>query len=283
MIDLHTHTTASDGTLTPRELVQLGVKVGLKALAVTDHDTVAGLPEALAAGKELGLEVIPGCELSAGEGKRSMHIVGLWLPENPTILQDSLDFVIAERMGRNQKIIDNLNKLGFDMTLDEVRAVAGDTVGRPHFAKVMVDKGYVSSVQEAFDVYIGNEGKAYVPRVRLTPAQALDLLNREGATPVLAHPYILGLKPDELDRLVGELKELGLQAMEVYYTEHSQSQTEQYRGLCKKHGLAMSGGSDFHGDPKPQTALGTGKGSLRVPDQVLVNLKEMRQAKGLWV
>ena len=281
MIDLHTHTTASDGSLSPTELLALAKEVGLTAIGVTDHDTVAGLAEAKAAGLRQGVEVVPGCELSVGEGKQSMHILGLFLPDDPARLAKTLDFVISARMGRNQKIVDKLNELGVDITLDEIKAEAGGTVGRPHFAKVLLKKGVVSSFQQAFDVWIGNEGKAYVPRTRLSPAQAFEVLAAEGATPVLAHPYILGLKPHELDARVAELKELGLEGIEAYYTEHSQSQTEQYKGLAKKHGLVITGGSDFHGAPKPLVALGTGRGSLRVPDQVLENLKAHRRAKGL--
>lgn len=281
MIDLHTHTTASDGSLTPTELLHLAREVGLSAVAVTDHDTVAGLAEAKAAGREVGVEVVPGCELSVGEGSRSMHILGLFLPDEPTRLQESLDFVISARMGRNQKIVNKLNELGVDITLDEIKAEARGTVGRPHFAKVMLNKGVVTSMQEAFDVWIGNQGKAYIPRTRLTPAQGIEVLKAEGATPILAHPYLLGLKPLELDARVAELKDLGLEGIEVFYTEHSQAMTDQYKGLAKKYDLVVSGGSDFHGAPKPHISLGTGRGGLRVPDQVLTNLKAYRQAKGL--
>jgi predicted metal-dependent phosphoesterase TrpH len=281
MIDLHTHTTASDGSLTPTQLLAHAKEVGLSALAVTDHDTVSGVAEAKAAGAEHGIEVIAGCELSTGEGKQSMHIVGLFLPDNPTKLQESLDFVLNARMNRNQLIVDKLNELGVDITLDEIKAEAQGTVGRPHFAKVLLAKGVVNSIQQAFDVWIGNEGKAYIPRTRLTPAQAIDILKAEGATPILAHPYILGLKPHEMDARVAELAELGLEGIEAFYTEHSDSQTEQYKGLAKKYGLVVSGGSDFHGTPKPHVLLGKGRGGLRVPDQVLVNLKAHRQAKGL--
>lgn len=281
MIDLHTHSTASDGSLTPTELVSLARDAGLAALALTDHDTTAGLAEACAAGREMGVEVIPGCELSVGEGKRSMHIVGLYLPEHPARLAEALDFVIRARSNRNQQIVDKLNEQGVDVTLEEIRAEAEGTVGRPHFAKVLLDKGVVNSFQQAFDVWLGNEGKAYVPRTRLTAAQALEVLKAEGATPVLAHPYLLGLSAPELDRRVAELKEMGLEGIEAFYTEHSQSQTEQYKGLAKKHGLVLSGGSDFHGDPKPQVSLGVGRGGLRVPDQVLADLKNHRAARGL--
>lgn len=281
-IDLHTHTTASDGTLTPRELVALAKKTKLTAVAVTDHDTLDGLQEALDAGKELDQQVIPGCELSVGEGKQSMHIVGLWLkPESPN-LRESLDFVIQERGNRNHKIIAKLNALGLDITYDEVKALAGGTVGRPHMAQALVAKKAVPTVTEAFAKYLGNDGAAYVPRTRLTPAKALELLRAEGATPILAHPYLLGLPLSALETRLRELMDLGLEGMEVYYTEHPNDIRRAYRGLADKLGLLVSGGSDFHGSVKPGIHLGRGKGDLYVDDELLDTMKKHRRERGLW-
>lgn len=282
-IDLHAHTTASDGTLHPRELVALAKKTGLTAVAVTDHDTLDGLPEALEAGRELDQQVIPGCELSVGEGKRSMHIVGLWLrPESPK-LREGLDFVIRERGNRNHKIIAKLNELGLDISYEEVAKLAGGTVGRPHMAQALMARGLVSSVNEAFEKYIGNNGAAYVPRTRLTPAQALELLRAEDATPILAHPYLLQLPLSKLEERLRELMDLGLEGMEVYYTEHPNDIRRAYRALADRLGLLVSGGSDFHGSVKPGIRLGRGKGDLNVDDELLEIMKTHRRERGQWV
>ncbi|MGE4553382.1 MAG: PHP domain-containing protein [Desulfovibrionaceae bacterium] len=283
MIDLHTHSTASDGSCSPTELVELAHRARLSAVALTDHDTMGGLAEAKAAGARLGIEVIPGCELSVGEGKRSMHIVGLWLPEHPGALQARLDFVLEARASRNAKIVAKLRDLGIDITLAEIEAEAQGTVGRPHFAKVLVRKGAANSIQDAFDRLVGNDGKAYVPRVRLTPEEGIRLLSGEGAMPVLAHPYLYALSDADLDETVARFKSYGLEAIEAYYTEHSQAQTAFYKALAERHGLLVSGGSDFHGDPKPWCKIGIGRGSLRVPDAVLDAMKAHRRSRGQWV
>ncbi|WP_022662114.1 PHP domain-containing protein [Paucidesulfovibrio longus] len=282
-IDLHAHTTASDGTLSPRELVALAKKTGLKAVAVTDHDTVSGLAEALEAGRELGQEVIPGCELSVGEGRQSMHIVGLWLTPEAPKLREALEFVIRERGNRNHKIIAKLNELGLDITYEEVAERAGGTVGRPHMAQALMARGLVSSVNEAFEKYIGNSGAAYVPRTRLSPAQALEVLRAEGATPILAHPYLLQLPLSQLEVRLRELMDLGLEGMEVYYTEHSNDIRRAYRALADRLGLLVSGGSDFHGSVKPGIHLGRGKGDLYVDDNLLEAMKAHRRERGQWV
>lgn len=282
-IDLHTHTTASDGTLTPRELVALAKKTKLTAVAVTDHDTMGGLAEALEAGRELDQEVIPGCELSVGEGKQSMHIVGLWLKPDSPKLADALEYVIRERGSRNHRIIAKLNELGVPLTYEEVADLAGGTVGRPHMAQALMKRGLVANVNEAFAKYIGNDGIAYVPRTRLSPAQALEVLRAEGATPVLAHPYLLRLPLSALEVRLRELMDLGLEGMEVYYTEHPNDIRRAYRGLADRLGLLVSGGSDFHGSVKPGIHLGRGKGDLYVDDELLDIMKKHRQERGQWV
>ena len=189
-VDLHTHTTASDGDLSPTELVARAHAAGLTAIAVTDHDTTAGLHEALEAGKRIGLEVVPGIELSAEVGRGQCHLLGFLIdPDNEPLLS-RLRYVVDMRNNRNSHIIDRLrNELGFDITLDEVEVIAGgDIVARPHFARVMVNKGYVSSMQEAFDIFLGKGGRAYVERVRLSPPEAIALIHGAGGVAVLAHP-----------------------------------------------------------------------------------------------
>ncbi|MGE4298783.1 MAG: PHP domain-containing protein [Desulfovibrionaceae bacterium] len=281
-IDLHTHSTASDGALTPTELVTLAKQRGLDALALTDHDTVDGLEEALAAGREVGIEVVPGCELSVETDQGNLHILALFLPSRPEKLQREMDDLVRYRHDRNRIIVDKLRELNVDITYDEVRQVAGDgPVGRPHIARVLLDRGYVTSFQQAFDRYIGDNGKAYAPKRVMTAARGIPLLKEEGATVILAHPFQLGMGTEELEDLVLQLKALGLDGIEAYYTEHSPSKTRRYLALANRMGLVVSGGSDFHGPAKPNTRLGTGKGDLHVPVSVLDDLKAHRRAHGL--
>ena len=283
MIDLHTHSNISDGTLTPTELVKLAKETGLDAIALTDHDTLQGLPEALEAGRKFGIEVIPGCELSleSPAGAGWMHVVALWVPENPTELQAAFDWVIEGRLTRNHEIVNKLRTLGVNITYDNVAARAGGTIGRPHFAQELLALGVVSSIDEAFKVWLGDNGRAYVPKRKLQPEKALGILKSIGATSILAHPFILGLKPDETETLVKHLQTLGLDGIEVYYSEHSQAQTDTYRAMADKLGLLASGGSDFHGSVKPAISLGTGRGGLHVPTELLELMKEDRRKKGL--
>jgi len=282
-IDLHTHSTASDGTLAPAEVVRLAKESGLDAIALTDHDTLKGLPEALAAGRELGIEVIPGCEMSleSPEGAGWMHVVALWIPENPAELQSAFDWVIEGRKTRNHEIVDKLRTLGINITYDNVAARAGGTIGRPHFAQELLALGVVSSIEEAFKVWLGDHGRAYVPKRKLKPEKALAILKSIGATAILAHPFALGLGLPETEALVRDLQSLGLDGIEVYYSEHSPIQTEAYRDMADRLGLLVSGGSDFHGSVKPAISLGTGKGNLNIPTELLDIMKEDRRRKGL--
>lgn len=282
-IDLHTHSTASDGTCTPTELVKLAADTGLEAIALTDHDTFSGVAEAVKAGEEYGVEVIPGCELSleSPEGAGWMHVVALWLPEDPAPLRDAFDWVIEGRKNRNREIIDKLRQQGINITYDAVAARAGGTIGRPHFAQELLHLGVVSSINEAFEKWIGDNGRAYIPKRKLQPKQAFDILNQIGATSILAHPFALGLNLQETQGLVRDLMELGLDGMEVYYSEHSQSDTKAYADMADRLGLLVSGGSDFHGTVKPKIALGKGKGSLAIPYELVEKMKEQRRSKGL--
>ncbi len=287
-IDLHTHTTASDGSLAPRELVLAAKAAGLEAVAVTDHDTVAGLAEALAAGAEVGLEVIPGCEVAAeftaGQNgrDREIHILGLWLPAAPGRLAAVLDELVTYRHNRNHIIIEKLRELGCDVTYEAVKDLAGEgSVGRPHIARLLMDKGYVKGIQEAFDRYLGSKGRAYAPKKVLSPGEAIALLKAEGATVLLAHPGMMGLSAGALEAEVRRLVDLGLDGLEAYYSEHSPTQTKLFLRLAREMDLAVSGGSDFHGTPKPYITLGRGRGDLRISRQVLDDLKARRAKQGL--
>ena len=276
-IDLHTHSTASDGSLTPRELVRLAKDTGLEAVALTDHDTVAGLPEFTATGRELGMETVCGCELSVQAGHGTMHIVGLFLPERPQGIIQALDELVRLRHERNVVIVEKLRQHGCDVTYEEIKELAGEgSVGRPHISQILVRKGYANSVQDAFDRWLATGAKAYVPKKKFTPDVAIPLLKGEGATVVLAHPYMLGLGKAETEAEVRRLMEFGLDGLEAYYPEHSPSQTAFYLDLAARLDLAVSGGSDFHGTPKPRIGLGSGKGDLHIPYGVLAALKARR-------
>lgn len=257
-IDLHTHSTASDGTFPPREVVRLAKERRLKALALTDHDTIAGLPEAMAAGQEFGIEVIPGVEISARHANGSMHILGYFLDYESEPLARRLTVLQKARQDRNPQIIAKLNQLGIPLTMEQVeRLSGGGQVGRPHIARALYEGGYVRSLQEAFDIYLGNDGKAYVSKFRFPPEEAMAMIRDAGGIPVLAHPFTLGLHTSETLRpLLKELMALGLAGIECYYPEHSFGQEALYLFLARELGLLVTGGSDFHGDNKPEVTLG---------------------------
>ena len=280
-IDLHTHSTASDGTMRPAELVAAALAIGLKAIALTDHDTVQGLPEACTAGNELGLEVIGGCELSVDFAQGSMHLLGLWLPQHPLRLQTTLDQLSSLRKTRNESIIANLNSYGVDITYAELEEITdGGSIGRPHIAQLLVEKGLAVNFQDAFMRWLRPGTKGYAPKEKLLPRQAIELLKEEQATVILAHPCTLRLEKYELEAVVRELKGWGLDGIEVFYSMHTQAQTNFFAGLCSKLDLLPSAGSDFHGDNKPNIALGRGKGGLRPSYDLVRRMKESRLKHG---
>ncbi|WP_316896333.1 PHP domain-containing protein [Pseudodesulfovibrio indicus] len=282
-IDLHTHTTASDGTLSPTELVKLAKESGLDAVAITDHDTFQGVAEALEAGKKYGIEVIPGTELSleSPEGAGWIHVVALWLPEQAEELQKAFDWVLEGRANRNHEIVDKLRSLGVNITYEAVAARAKGTIGRPHFAQELIALGVCSSMDEAFKVWIGDNGRAYVPKRKLTPEQAFPILNDIGATSILAHPFALKLNYKATEKVVRDLMDLGLDGIEVFYSEHSEADTKAFGEMADRLGLLKSGGSDFHGTNKPEIMLGKGRGKLDVPTELLEAMKQDRRNKGL--
>ena len=277
-IDLHTHSSASDGSLPPRELVAMAAQKGLAALALTDHDTLDGLPEAQKAGALYGVDVVPGVELSVADGERSVHLVGLFLPDVPGPLAEALASLRNRRHDRNRRILDKLRQCGISIEYDTVRALARGTVGRPHIAQAMLDAGAVTSFKEAFSRYLGSHGRAYVPKDKLALPQAIALLHDEGGIAVLAHPYILGLAGGALADTLERYRDAGLDAIEAFYAEHSQAQTLEYLALARRFGLGVSGGSDFHGAAKPDIELGRGRGNLRIDISVL-DLLRARRAK----
>ena len=277
MIDLHAHSTASDGSDPPAALMALAARQGLAAVALTDHDTVEGLAEARAAAADTGVRLVQGCELSCEVGSATMHLLVYFLSDGPGPLQDRLAGLQAARADRNRRIVDVLQAHGLDIALEEILTEAGSgSVGRPHVAGVMLRKGYVDSVQDAFDRWLAKGKPAYLERERLLPAEAIALAHASGAVTVLAHPTSLGYEGLELERFVAGLAADGLDGMECEYGRYSPETRARLRSLADRRGLAVTGGSDYHGRYKPDLALGTGLGDLNVPDDLLDALEERR-------
>lgn len=256
--DLHTHSNASDGSYAPRDLVKLAAESGVTTLALTDHDTVSGVAEALDAGKEFGVTVIKGVEISIDFSPGTMHVCGYGLDiENP-VLQAGLNFVQEARRNRNPKIIEKLNALGLEITLDEVKAVAGpDQVGRPHFAKVLIQKGFVKTAQEAFDKYLAKGAPAYMDKQRLPLDQAVAMIKAAGGVAVLAHPIQLKLNSwEEYRRKIIELKAAGIAGLEAFNSYQTDTENLQFYKIAKELDVLITAGSDFHGEPKPHVKLG---------------------------
>jgi predicted metal-dependent phosphoesterase TrpH len=286
LIDLHSHSTASDGSDSPAELVRKAEALGLGALALTDHDTLSGLNEAQEAARGKKLEFIRGCELSARwDDNGEIHILGLWIPAAHSALrrfEEILQSLRERREQRNRIIVEHLNALGCSLDYEEVLTEAGgESVGRPHIARVLLRKGYVGSMREAFIRWLGKGGGAYAPKEVLRPEDAIRLLVSVGATAALAHPKLTCASNERLERIVPPLKAFGLSALEAYHGEHSGEDTRFCVETAAAHGLALCGGSDYHGKLKPAIALGKGKGNLRVPARVLEELKEQRRERGL--
>jgi predicted metal-dependent phosphoesterase TrpH len=286
VIDLHAHTTASDGEHSPEILVEKAAGIELKALAVTDHDTTAGIAAAVEAGARLGVDVIPGIELSAeppntpAGARGQCHILGLFIDPNSESLLRRLEDIICNRNRRNGLIVERMrNELGWDVAMEEVeQAAGGDVVARPHFARVMLDKGYVGSIKEAFDVYLGKGGKAYVDRDRVTAEEAIQLIHRAGGVAVLAHPNNLSMGIEETEAFIASLAALGLDGIEARYNLHTSQDTQRYLALAQRLNLVTSGGSDFHGlAVKPTVHLGHVEGGQPAPFSLLAALDAARR------
>jgi len=269
-VDLHIHSTASDGSLTPFEIMDAAEKAGLSAISITDHDSVDGCRDLLHISFPLPLDFMTGVEISAaapaGMFGGSLHILGYDFDVDDAALNQRLAEQEEARNNRSPKIIHRLNQLGIPLTLEEVQLFAqGSQIGRPHIARAMVKHDIVPSIEEAFDRYIGRDGPAYVDKARLPCDQAMALIREAGGVPVLAHPGLIPVKDAaELDDLVKFLTDRGLQGIEVFYPGHTAEQVEEYRQLAARHDLLMTGGSDFHGALNPHIRLGKGTGSLFV-------------------
>lgn len=275
-VDFHTHSTCSDGTMTPTELVLHAEKNGLSAFALTDHDSVDGIKEALEAAKERNIEFIPGIEFSAADDTET-HIIGLFIdPENETLLK-TIQKLKNSRRRRMEDICHKLSALGFQITHEEALELAGGSfVGRAHIAKLMVNKGYCETVRECFDKYIGLGKPAYSEKNELTAEEAVIAIKAAGGLAFLAHLHQTGYNVSQLEELLSQLKAVGLTGIEGYYSEYTIEHIADYRSLALKLKLAFSGGSDFHADMKPHIAIGTGKGDLSIPYYVFENLKNIK-------
>ncbi|MBI5281978.1 MAG: PHP domain-containing protein [Candidatus Solibacter usitatus] len=284
MIDLHTHSTASDGSDSPERLVQLAASLHLQALAITDHDTLAGSDLALPAAAALGLTFVRGIELSTrllsepDPTRRSVHILGYFFAEPGPGFRAWVDSLRSRRQARNSALAENLCRHGMNVALEEAEAHARNITGRPHFARVLRDKGYAASMEEAFRLYLGETGACYVEREDPPPEEAIGRITEAGGVASLAHPRRLRqTDPLAEESLIRALAAAGLGAIEVWHSDHGESHRSRYSHLARKYNLALTGGSDYHGDDKPGILLGRGRNGHRVP---LSALDELRRRAG---
>jgi len=280
LIDLHTHTNQSDGSASPEELIRTASSKKARAVAITDHDTVAAIPEARTAADRFGIEFVTGIEISAEYSPGTMHLLGYCIDEKSVLLAEKLDALKKARQKRNPQIARRLQSLGFDIGYGEVIQLAGnEIVGRPHFAKLMVEKGYVASIQEAFDRFLKKGAPAYVEKARLSPSDSIALIHDAGGVAVLAHPYQLKVSPEKVENLIAELRDLGLDGIEAIYSRHSPAERSSYAEIAARHGLLVTGGSDYHGSYKPDISIVTGVGDLEVPYALLEAVKARAAAR----
>ncbi len=275
IVDFHTHSTCSDGTLTPKELVNHAKKSGLSAFALTDHDSVDGIKEAKEEAERIGIEFIPGIEFSAAENTET-HIIGLFInPENETLLK-TIEKLKGSRKRRMEEICFKLRNLGMDITHDEALEIAGGNfVGRAHIAKLMVEKGYCETIKECFENYIGLGKPAYAEKNELSAVEAVKAIRAAGGLAFLAHLNQTGYSLKQLEELLLKLKSAGLNGIEGYYPEYTAEQISDYRALAEKLSLCFSGGSDYHAAMKPHIQIGVGTGDLSIPYFVLQNMKNI--------
>ena len=272
-VDLHAHSRVSDGSDSPERLVELADEIGLTALALTDHDTLEGIPRARGCAAHHDVELVPGTEISCGSG---LHMVVLFLEPGPGPLQDRLEWVRVGREERNAAIVDRLAAFGIHISPEELATEAGEgVVGRPHIAARLVAGGHAESITDAFDRYLGHGGIAYLPRRTIPAREAATLARESGAVPIVAHPHTLDehLGP-RLERILADLTDAGLVGIEVHYPGYDAKRRRHLQRLADRYGLLPSGGSDHHGTYKPHLQLGVGDGTVEVPDEVLEALRE---------
>ena len=277
MIDLHTHSTESDGTLSPQELMQLAADTGLSAIALTDHDTVNGLKKARPIARKLGIELIPGIELSTDYNGTEVHILGFYIDDtNETFLSKLQEFVESRDI-RNKKMAALLQKEGFDISLKKLyQEYPESVITRAHFARYLTEHGFVKDRETVFRKYLGDNCRCYVPREKISPFEAINLIRLGGGLAFFAHPVLCHMNHDRLRFFVRDLKEAGLTGLEAVYSMNSPGDERNMKKLAAEYNLLISGGSDFHGENKPYIHLGTGKGNLRIPDIILNEIKKRK-------
>jgi predicted metal-dependent phosphoesterase TrpH len=289
MIDLHTHTDRSDGSTPPCDLVRQAAAEGLRALAISDHDTLAGYDAASPMAADCGVELVCAVELSTrpnehrepGKRERSVHVLGYWILSEPTAeFRRYLETQQAGRRKRNVDLVAKLRQLGVSITLEDAEVYGRNQVGRPHFARVLLDKGYVSNLQEAFDVYLADEAKAAVDRDEPTLEEGIRSIKESGGMASLAHPIRLPQRGADLERMVEQLLEAGLEGIEVFHSEHSPADCAEFAAIARRFGLIPTGGTDYHGDNKPGIRLGSGiDGNVGLPYRFLEEMRDMFAGK----
>jgi len=274
LIDLHTHSTCSDGSMSPRELVRHAASKGLAAIALSDHDSVSGVKDAMDEGKKVGVEVVPAIELSV-QSETETHILGYYIDIDHPLLKEALDSVMDARNRRTLNTCQKLNDLGFNVTMEEAYSIApSGLIGRAHFARIMMEKGYISSVKEGFDKWLGVGKPAYDGSQALTARQAVELIKNIGGYSYVAHPHLIRISDDELRAFLTDLKKYGLCGIEGYYNEYTPEMQEKFQSMAKELGLKISGGTDFHAKMKPHIEIGIGQGNMKIPYSVLENIRE---------
>lgn len=274
-IDLHVHSNCSDGTMSPTEVVEYAAKKGLSAIALTDHDTIKGIREAKAAAENCGIELIPGIEFSTSYHEKDIHILGFNVDIENDYFVSHLQQFLDSRDTRNQKMIGLLSGAGIDISYDSMKEAFPDSVWtRANFARYLLDRHYIKSMKEAFSRYIGEGCPCYVPREKVTPYEAIQLIHDGGGYAVLAHPLLYHFSDDELERLVQDLVSAGLDGIEAIYSKNRWMDESNMRRLARRFGLKITGGSDFHGDNKPDIDIGIGRGNLKIPYHIWKQLSE---------
>jgi len=279
--DMHVHSSASDGTLSPAELLREAKRAGLSAMALTDHDTMDGVAEAQRAADGLGIELIPGVELSTDYGEQEVHVLGYYpSPENPG-LEAQMRLCRDFRVTRNERMVQKLQETGFSITMEELGKHFGDSViTRAHMARYLFETGQIPDIKTAFAKYIGDNCPCYIERPKITPVEAVTLIKKAGGVAVLAHPVLLPkLDEAEIEQMITEMKEAGLAGIEAIYSENTKDDETHFRKLAEDMGLAVTGGSDFHGANKPDIRLSVGKGNLRIPYALAENIRNIREAE----
>ena len=274
-IDLHIHTTASDGTFTPEEVVREASRIGLAAVAITDHDTAAGYASAAAEGENCGLEVVPGIEIST-KFRSAVHILGYYIDAQSPALGEVLDRMHRDREERNVKLCAMLRESGVDIDIERMHARFGDLVGRPHFAEIMIENGMARDMNDAFERLLNKNKPFFIPRQFLPIERSIEIIREAGGTAVLAHPFQYRLDDAGLRELIEHCMESGLEGMECRYSGYDAAQTAYLEALAAEYGLVRTGGSDFHGAIKGEIRLGEGKGGLNVPYAFLEELRSRR-------